>query len=107
MSVNALEVARYLATHPRVSAVTYPGLDDAPHHDVATRLMQLVDSKEPRYGSLLSFEVADGDTATRNVFDRFEMIMRSPATSSGSASDSNILRTSSMIWRTRWEHRGL
>ncbi len=76
MSVTALEVARYLARHPRVSAVTYPGLDDAPHHDVATRLMQLVDSKEPRYGSLLSFEIADGDAATRDVFDRFEMIMR-------------------------------
>jgi cystathionine beta-lyase/cystathionine gamma-synthase len=59
-----------------VAAVTYPGLESAPHHDVATRLMQLVDSKEPRYGSLLSFEVASGDAATRLVFDRFQMIMR-------------------------------
>jgi O-acetylhomoserine/O-acetylserine sulfhydrylase-like pyridoxal-dependent enzyme len=76
MSDTALEVARYLESHQSVSAVTYPGLASAPHHDVATRLMQLVDSKEPRYGSLLSFEVASGDAATRNVFDRFQMIMR-------------------------------
>jgi O-acetylhomoserine/O-acetylserine sulfhydrylase-like pyridoxal-dependent enzyme len=76
MSVTTLEVARYLARHPMVSAVTYPGLEDAPHHDVATRLMQLVDSKEPRYGSLLSFEIAGGDRATRDAYDRLQMIMR-------------------------------
>jgi len=76
MSFTALEVARYLASHPKISAVTYPGLDDAPHHDVAMKLMQLVDSKEPRYGSLLSFEVAGGDIATRDAFDRLQMIMR-------------------------------
>jgi O-acetylhomoserine/O-acetylserine sulfhydrylase-like pyridoxal-dependent enzyme len=76
MSESAFEVARFLAAHPNVSSVTYPGLSDAPHHDVATRLMQLVDSKEPRYGSLLSFEVARGDAATRVAYDRLQMIMR-------------------------------
>ena len=76
MSSSAMEVARYLASHPKIGAVTYPGLDDAPHRDVATRLLQLVDTKEPRYGSLLSFEVGAGDVATRRAFDRLQMIMR-------------------------------
>src|SRR5690606_17765059 len=38
-SSNALEVARFLADHPKVTEVIYPGLESHPHHEVATRQM--------------------------------------------------------------------
>lgn len=76
MSANAMEVARFLTSHRRVSAVTYPGLEGTLHHEVARTHMRLVDSKEPRFGTMMSFEVAGGAMAARSVFDRFEMIWR-------------------------------
>ena len=36
---NALKVATFLATHPRVEAVHYPGLASHPQHEVARRQM--------------------------------------------------------------------
>ena len=53
-SSTALELARRLAEHPAVRHVRYPGLGDA----VAA---QYVDA----FGPLLSFDVADGEKATR------------------------------------------
>ncbi len=49
---NALTVARFLAQHPRVSAVHYPGLESHPQHAIAAREMS------GGYGGVLSFEVA-------------------------------------------------
>ncbi|MCL6450635.1 MAG: aminotransferase class I/II-fold pyridoxal phosphate-dependent enzyme [Acetobacteraceae bacterium] len=51
---NALAVARYLASHPRVRAVHYPGLPGHPEHEVARRQFN------GRYGGMLSFEVNGG-----------------------------------------------
>jgi cystathionine gamma-synthase len=51
-SAGALELARRLAAHPRVSTVRYPGLDDP----IAARYVQA-------FGPLLSFDVSDGDQA--------------------------------------------
>ena len=50
---NALELARFLARHPRVRKVYYPGLEDHPQHRLAGELFR-------RYGALLSFELKDG-----------------------------------------------
>ena len=49
-SENAARVARFLAEHPRVSAVHYPGLATHPQHALATAQMQLP-------GAMLSVEV--------------------------------------------------
>lgn len=53
---SAGELARRLAAHPAVGRVRYPGLPDDPHHAVAARQMR-------GFGAVLSFEVADADTA--------------------------------------------
>jgi cystathionine gamma-synthase len=53
-SASALELARRLAEHPRVERVRYPGLGDA----VAARYV-------PAFGPLLSFDVADAESAVR------------------------------------------
>lgn len=48
---NALEVARRLAAHPRVTRVRYPGLPDDPGHERAARL-------HDGFGAMLGFEIA-------------------------------------------------
>jgi cystathionine gamma-synthase len=49
-STNAMRVANYLADHPLVSKVHYPGLKTHPQHEVAAKQMRL-------FGGMLSFEV--------------------------------------------------
>jgi cystathionine beta-lyase/cystathionine gamma-synthase len=60
-SATALELATWLAAHPRVAKVHYPGLASHPAHALAARQM------EKGFGGLLSFELAgqggDGDVA--------------------------------------------
>ncbi len=50
---NALQLARLLAAHPKVTKVYYPGLDDHPQHQLAGELFR-------NYGALMSIELADG-----------------------------------------------
>lgn len=52
----AQEIAEFLAVHPRVTKVNYPGLPTHPGHAVAKRQM------EGGFGAMISFE-ADGDLA--------------------------------------------
>jgi cystathionine gamma-synthase len=52
---NALEIARRLADHPRISRVRYPGLSSHPGHAVAVRDFT-------GFGAMVSFEV-DGTAA--------------------------------------------
>jgi cystathionine gamma-lyase len=47
---NARAVAEFLADHPRVEAVHYPGLPSHPQHDLAARQMD-------GFGGMLSFEL--------------------------------------------------
>jgi len=81
LSCSTMRVAEFLAEHPRVEQVGYPGLEDDPGYLVASRYMHLVDSDEGgeplnRYGHLLSFCVAGGAQAARKVLDRLQLIMR-------------------------------
>jgi cystathionine gamma-synthase len=75
MSRNALTLAEYLADHPRVEQVLYPGLPDHPGHDLARAQMQ------GGYGSLLSFVVRGGAEAALKVAGRLQLFLR--ATSLG------------------------
>jgi len=52
-SANSLQLARFLAAHPKVTKVYYPGLEDHPQHKLAGELFR-------NYGALLSIELADG-----------------------------------------------
>jgi O-acetylhomoserine (thiol)-lyase len=58
---NALTLARFLSAHPRVAWVSYPGLEDSPHHAAATRLYG------GRYGGLLTFGTGDKVSAFRVI----------------------------------------
>ena len=50
---NALQLARFLAAHPKVTRVYYPGLEDHPQHRLAGELFR-------NYGALMSIELAEG-----------------------------------------------
>ena len=64
---NAERVVEFLNGHPAVSQVIYPGLEEHPGHEVASRQMK-------RYGGIVSFRVKDGEQkaldtcAKANVF---------------------------------------
>ena len=57
-SANGLAIAEFLAAHPRVSRVLYPGLPSHPQHELATRQMR-------GFGGMLSFDVGTFEAARR------------------------------------------
>lgn len=76
-----MTVAEFLAEHPEVECVQYPGLASFPGHDIARRDMWLVDGDERgtpvnRYGPLLALDVRGGPRAARRVFDSLSLVWR-------------------------------
>ena len=59
-SDNAERVVEFLAAHPAVSAVHYPGLEGHPGHDVAARQMK-------RFGGMISFQLRAGEDVAVKV----------------------------------------
>ena len=57
-AANALTVATYLAAHPKIARVNYPGLPSHPQHDIATRQMS-------GFGGMLSFAIDGGLDAVK------------------------------------------
>lgn len=57
---NALALARYLESHPKVASVTYPGLPSHPDHAVAARQMS-------GFGGMIAFEVAGSPEDAKRV----------------------------------------
>jgi cystathionine beta-lyase/cystathionine gamma-synthase len=55
-SANALEVARFLEKHPRVTTLHYPGLESFAQHELAAR-------QQKGDGALIAFEVEGGADA--------------------------------------------
>ncbi len=50
---NAMNIARFLESHPRVAWVKYPGLESHPQHELAKQQMY-------GFGSMISFELKGG-----------------------------------------------
>jgi O-succinylhomoserine sulfhydrylase len=65
--VNALEVARWLESHPNVERVIYPGLESHPQHALAMK-------QQAAGGAVLSFVVKGGRAAAWKVIDSVELI---------------------------------
>lgn len=63
---NAEKVVEFLASHPKVGEVIYPGLDGHPGHAVATKQMK-------RYGGIVSFRVQGGEQHALDVCARTEV----------------------------------
>jgi methionine-gamma-lyase len=65
---NAMIVAKYLAKHPKVSRVHYPGLASHPDHKLARRQMK-------GFGAMLAFDLKGGLPAARRFCDRVRVFL--------------------------------
>ncbi len=66
---GALAVAGWLATHPRVARVNYPGLESHPQHPLARAQMT-------NFSGMLSFQVAGDEAAGQAVAERMARELR-------------------------------
>ncbi|MEW6374506.1 MAG: aminotransferase class I/II-fold pyridoxal phosphate-dependent enzyme [Thermodesulfobacteriota bacterium] len=63
---NALKLARYLETHPKVKWVSYPGLESHPQHNLAKEQMN-------GFGSMLCFGLNGGFEAGRKMINSVKL----------------------------------
>lgn len=74
---NSIRVAQWLADHPRIARINYPGLPGHPQHELAARLFQ-----GKGFGAVLSFEISGADKAAAFRFmEALDLCM--PATTLG------------------------
>lgn len=59
-AANAMKVATFLESHPKVSRVYYPGLKSHPYHEVAKKQMKT-------YSGMVVFEMPDKESARKLV----------------------------------------
>jgi len=65
---NALTLAKWLETHPKVQKVNYPGLESSPYHTLAKKYLK------NGFGGVLSFEVKGDKAATSNLINSLQLI---------------------------------
>ncbi len=66
-SENALEVAKFLESHPKVNWVNYPGLESHQTHDLATKYL------DGGYGAILGFGIEGGAEAGKKFVNNLEL----------------------------------
>ena len=67
-SENAMKIAEFLARHPKVARVHYPGLQSHPDHQLASKQMR-------GFGSMMAFDVKGGLPAARRFCDRVRLFL--------------------------------
>jgi len=65
---NALELAKWLKNHPKVTEVEYPGLPDSKYHSIAKKYLK------HGFGGVLSFTVKGGREAADKVVNNVKLI---------------------------------
>ena len=72
-NANGQSVAEFLAAHPRVERVFYPGLESHAYHSVARRTMS-------GYGGLVTFTIKDADwKSTADIVDAMQIARIAPS----------------------------
>ena len=66
---NAQKIAEFLAQHPKVERVNYPGLPKHPGHEIAKKQMK-------GFGAMISFEVKGGYEGGKKVMDGVKIFAR-------------------------------
>lgn len=65
-AANAMAIARFLESHPKVAQVRYPGLASFPQHELAKR-------QASGFGAMIWFEVKGGLVAGKTLMDRIKL----------------------------------
>jgi cystathionine gamma-synthase len=68
-NASAIQIARWLERHPRVSQVHYPGLESHPQHETAAEQMR-------GFGGMLSFALRGGFADVKAVLPKFRRLHR-------------------------------
>ncbi len=63
---NALEIARWLESHPKVASVGYPGLESHPQHKLAA-------AQATGFGAMITFELSGGVEMGKKLMDAMEL----------------------------------
>ncbi len=72
---SALQVASWLAAHPRVAQVVYPGLPTHSQHELAAQLLRAPDG-QPAFGGMVSFVIRDaGQDQVRRFLERPRLLL--------------------------------
>jgi methionine-gamma-lyase len=88
-SENALKVAAFLESHPKVEKVFYPGLDSSPDHERAKRQFE-----HERYGGMLSVNLKGGEKEASTLIKEFETIKFVPSLAGTATTVSYAVKTS-------------
>ena len=65
-SSNGMEVAQFLADHPKVERVIYPGLQSHPQHEIAKRQMKA-------FSGMISFDLKGGFDAGKTLMNSVQL----------------------------------
>ena len=65
---NALALAEWLESHPKVASVNYPGLSSSPYNNLAVKYLKR------GFGGVLSFELKGNKEQATQVIDNFKLI---------------------------------
>ena len=71
-NANALAIAKFLDSHPKVSRVYYPGLPSHPNHEIAKSQMS-------GFGGMVSFEYKGGASQTMGMVERLRIFSLAPS----------------------------
>ena len=66
-SENALKVAKFLESHPKVKWVNYPGLESHPTYEINKKYLK------DNFAGILGFGVEGGEEAGRKVIEKLEL----------------------------------
>ncbi|HLV00045.1 MAG TPA: PLP-dependent aspartate aminotransferase family protein [Acidobacteriota bacterium] len=69
---SALAIARFLKGHAAIREVHYPGLEDHPDYEIASKLFS-------SFGGMLSFELKSGYTGARKLIDNLRIPVEAPS----------------------------
>ena len=65
---NALDLAKWLESHPQVAKVNYPGLESSPYHALAKKYLK------NGFGAVLSFEIKGDKQDASNFIDSLGLV---------------------------------
>lgn len=68
MSENAMAIAEFLAEHPKITRICYPGLPDDPGHKIASKQMK------KGFGGVLAFDVGKTQDEAKRFVEKLNVI---------------------------------
>jgi cystathionine gamma-lyase len=72
-SENAMRIAQWLAKHPKVDRVVYPGLANHPQHAIAAKQMRMCSQQTPTFGGMITIFLKGGLAESRRFLENVHL----------------------------------